>query len=76
MRRITDHRLEERGFNESIQALVRGSPWWAISLVIHAIAGLILWNIPVPMKDPGNPSHIQAVLPEGKQGHYWPETTG
>ena len=62
MRRITDHRFEEGGFNETIQGLVRSSPWWMISLVVHFIAGLILWNIPVNVKDTGAGHRIQADL--------------
>jgi len=54
MRRITDHRFDEGGFNESIQGIVRNAPWWMISLVIHAVAFAILTQIPfeVVKKEP------------------------
>ncbi len=61
MRSITDHRLEEGGFNESIQGLVSSSPWWMISLVVHGIAALILWNVPFSIKNLGDPRLLQAV---------------
>ena len=46
MRRIVDHRFDEGGFNDTIQGLVRNSPWWLTSAVIHGIVGFILAQIP------------------------------
>jgi len=37
---------EAGGFNEAIQGLVRSSPWWMISLVVHAVVLIILLNVP------------------------------
>ncbi|MFQ5844509.1 MAG: prenyltransferase/squalene oxidase repeat-containing protein [Planctomycetota bacterium] len=46
MRRITDHRLDPGGFDDSLQGLVRSSPWWTLSLAVHGLAALILWHTP------------------------------
>jgi hypothetical protein len=35
------------GFDETVQELVKGSPWWLISLVVHGVALAILWAIPM-----------------------------
>ncbi len=43
MRSIT-HAPQE-GFDETARDLVRSSPWWLISLVIHGIVLAILWSI-------------------------------
>ena len=32
MRWISDHHFDEGSFNETIQGLVRNSPWWMISI--------------------------------------------
>ncbi len=45
MRKITDPRAESGGFDEAIQNLVKNSPWWMISLVVHAVALFILYNM-------------------------------
>ena len=64
MRRITDHRFDEGGFNEAIQGLVKSSPWWMISAVIHAIALLILWQIPLDPRASGRGALMQAEMPD------------
>ena len=46
MRRITDHRFDDGGFNDAIQGLVKNAPWWLTSAVVHGIVGLILAQIP------------------------------
>jgi hypothetical protein len=56
--------MDEGGFNEAIQGLVKSSPWWMISAVIHAIALLILWQIPIDLRDTGAGSRMQAEMPE------------
>jgi len=59
MRRIADQ-YEAGGFNEAIQGLVRSSPWWMISLVIHFVIFLILWNVPFHVVTSSNAPTMQA----------------
>ena len=59
MRSLTDHRLENGGFEESIQGVVRSSPWWTLSLIFHALAALILWSIPALPKEAKAESRVQ-----------------
>ncbi|MGH7163453.1 MAG: hypothetical protein ACREID_08205, partial [Planctomycetota bacterium] len=47
MRNITEHRFDQGDFNDTIRAAVKNSPWWMISLVVHAIAIIIAWNIKI-----------------------------
>ncbi len=42
---MRQHNLET-GFDERIRGLVRNAPWWMTSLVIHAVAAVILAAIP------------------------------
>jgi hypothetical protein len=35
-----------RSFEDTVQELVRSSPWWLISLVVHGIVLAVLWAIP------------------------------
>jgi hypothetical protein len=50
MRRYYEPRVEEGGFNDAIQGLVRNSPWWMTSAVIHGIVLLILAQIPFQIR--------------------------
>ena len=50
MRRYYEPRVEEGGFNDAIQGLVRNSPWWMTSAVIHGIILLILAQIPFQIR--------------------------
>ncbi len=70
MRRVLEHRLHEGGFDEAVSGLVRNSPWWMISLVVHAIAFLILWNIPYEIRVTTNPKGFRT---EAKEKHEEPE---
>ena len=45
MRSIT--RAPDQGFEDTVRDVVRGSPWWLISLVVHAVALAVLWSIPI-----------------------------
>ena len=47
MRRISERRLEEAGFESAVQEMVKMAPWWLISAVLHGVALLIMWQIPV-----------------------------
>ncbi len=53
MRRITQHRTDESGFDESLHALVRHAPWWMTSLAFHLIVLMILWGITMPVRVDG-----------------------
>ena len=64
MRRITDHRFEEGGFNEAVQGLVKSSPWWMISLVIHGVVLLIFAAIPFEGGRGRGSGVMQAELPD------------
>ena len=55
-------RHDEGGFNETIQGLVRSSPWWMISAVIHGVVLLILWNVPFSTKTGTPPQAIESSL--------------
>jgi len=67
MRRITDHRFEEHGFDEAVRDMVRMAPWWLTSAVIHLIILFILATIPFqvvasskgPTMQAQNPDQIQ-----------------
>ena len=63
MRRISDHRIEESGFNESVQGLVRNSPWWMVSLAVHGVALIALWNIPFQIKPVDQHTNLVSTLP-------------
>ncbi|HEX5139008.1 MAG TPA: prenyltransferase/squalene oxidase repeat-containing protein [Planctomycetota bacterium] len=52
-----------RGFDETVQELVRGSPWWLISLVLHGIALAILWAIPTAIEVKEQGAHIVCAAP-------------
>lgn len=45
MRRMHGPGPEALGFDESIRALVRSSPWWMISLVIHVLVLAVLSQV-------------------------------
>ncbi|MHC4932910.1 MAG: hypothetical protein ACYTGV_12040, partial [Planctomycetota bacterium] len=62
MRRITDHRIEEGGFNEAIQGFIRGAPWWMTSAVIHGIILFILAQVPFSIKRSHDQANLQADL--------------
>ncbi|MDH3591384.1 MAG: terpene cyclase/mutase family protein [Planctomycetota bacterium] len=62
MRNITDHRFEDGGFDETIRSVVKNSPWWMTSLVVHVVAAFILWQIPVATKRTSRAPTIQSEL--------------
>jgi hypothetical protein len=62
MRRITDHRIEEGGFNEAIQGFIRGAPWWMTSAVIHGVILFILAQVPFSIKRSHDQANLQANL--------------
>jgi len=64
MRRITDHRLDDGSFNDTIQGLVRGAPWWLTSAVIHAIVLFIFAQVPFGLKNTDDESMISAEAPD------------
>ncbi|MEE8106889.1 MAG: prenyltransferase/squalene oxidase repeat-containing protein [Planctomycetota bacterium] len=64
MRWISDHHLDEGGFNETIQRLVRGSPWWMLSIGAHAMLLFCLWMIPMELATGEKEHIIQASLQE------------
>ena len=67
MRRYTDHRIEEPGFNDAIQGIVKNSPWWLISLVAHLVVLLVLANIPYEIVAIDRGANMQASLPEDEE---------
>jgi hypothetical protein len=50
MRKITDHRFDNGEFSDAIQGVVRNSPWWMLSAIVHGVALAILWSIPFQVK--------------------------
>ena len=58
---------EQGGFNETIQALVRSSPWWMISAVIHGVVLAILWTVPFSTSSSRLPPAIQSQLQEQQE---------
>ncbi|MHC4549871.1 MAG: prenyltransferase/squalene oxidase repeat-containing protein [Planctomycetota bacterium] len=63
MRRITDHRFEEGDFAEALRGVVRGAPWWMLSLLAHGAALAVLWSIPIHPGQKEPATAIQASLP-------------
>jgi len=61
MRSITH--APAQGFDETVHDLVRSSPWWLISLVVHAIALAILWGIPIEVEEHDHATVLQASQP-------------
>jgi hypothetical protein len=64
MRLISDHRIEEGGFNEAIQGLVRNSPWWMISIAFHLALAFVLWQIDFKVTVTEANLNLQAQLPK------------
>ena len=65
MRHYQDHRIgEEAGFNDAIQGIVKNSPWWMISAVIHAVLLLILAQIQMDTTGGNKGAQMQASLPD------------
>jgi len=64
MRAITEHRFDSGGFDETVRNLVRNSPWWMTSLVVHLVALLVLWNIPVTTAKKEAPVTLTAYTPK------------
>ena len=60
MRRITDHRFEEHGFDEAVRDMVRMAPWWLTSAVIHLIILFILATIPFQVTSSSKGPTMQA----------------
>jgi hypothetical protein len=59
MRSITARHVD-RGFDETVRELVRGSPWWLVSLVVHAVVLAVLWSIPIATEQASAPPVLQA----------------
>ncbi len=62
MRRIAH--APAHGFDETVHELVKGSPWWLISLVLHGIALAILWAIPMELEQRGQAPVIHSAMQE------------
>ena len=54
----------EPGFEQNIRALMRNSPWWLTSAVVHAVVLLVFMNIPVSIPDAEPETHVEAELPK------------
>jgi len=67
MRRWIDHRLDEDHFQESIRGIVRNTPWWSISFVVHLLVLLVLWQIPIANDRPATARMLQSNVPEPKE---------
>ncbi len=65
MRSIT--RTHARSFDETVHDLVRGSPWWLISLAVHALALAILWSIPMAAEQQEKVAVLYAEQPKEMQ---------
>ncbi len=61
MRSITHE--PAHGFDETVQDLVRSSPWWLISVVAHGVVLAILWNIRMTPEEREQTTALQATLP-------------
>ncbi len=61
MRNIAHH-AHEQNFNESIHGLVKNSPWWMTSLIVHLIAVFVFWNIAVDARVEANSSPIRSSI--------------
>jgi hypothetical protein len=65
MRHYHDHRIgEDGGFNDAIQGIVKNSPWWMISAVIHIVLLLILAQIQMDTSGANKGAQMQASLPD------------
>jgi len=67
MRGITEHRFEGGGFDDAVRNLVRSSPWWMISLVVHLVVLAVLWSIPYDTRADEPAAHMQASIPRAAQ---------
>ncbi|MGQ0615278.1 MAG: hypothetical protein ACT4PV_16220 [Planctomycetaceae bacterium] len=54
----------ESGFDEAVRGLVKGSPWWMISLAVHAVALFVLYSLDLETRGAERTASVQAVLPE------------
>jgi len=57
MRFWNDHSLEGDSFQDTLQGIVRSTPWWGISAIVHIVALLILASIQVDTNRP-EPMHV------------------
>ncbi|MHC4940828.1 MAG: prenyltransferase/squalene oxidase repeat-containing protein [Planctomycetota bacterium] len=64
MRFWNDHRLEEDNFQDSVRGIVRNTPWWGISGLVHLLALLVLWQIPVDVQAAQQGARMEAIVPE------------
>src|SRR5262245_54648227 len=64
MRRITERRLDEGGFEGAVQEMVRMAPWWLISGVVHTVVLLILWQMQMTQDTKETTSRMEAAMPE------------
>jgi len=68
MRHYHDHRIgEDGGFNDAIQGIVKNSPWWMISAVIHIVLLLILAQIQMDTSGANKGAQMQASLPDEEE---------
>jgi len=63
MRWISDN-YEDGGFNETIQGLVKNSPWWMLSLAAHGVGLFILYLIPFSVIQINNDLNLESALQE------------
>ncbi|MHC4223608.1 MAG: prenyltransferase/squalene oxidase repeat-containing protein [Planctomycetota bacterium] len=64
MRKITDHRIDEGGFSETIRGFVRNSPWWLTSAVVHLCVLFVLAQFGVPIRATSNVTLFEASRPD------------
>ncbi|MFQ5844508.1 MAG: hypothetical protein ACE5JG_05905, partial [Planctomycetota bacterium] len=61
MRSLTDHRFEEGGFEDAVRSYLGPG---MMSLIIHAIVAVILWNVPFQIKQLTPVAKLEAPTPE------------
>ena len=64
LERPWDH---EESFQDIMAEQLRHAPWLAVSIVVHLIAGLILWQIPATQRHPQKAKVLQAAQQEPEE---------
>jgi len=58
---------ESQGFDQAIRTLVRNSPWWMISMLVHLAVLAVLWNIEVAVNHAPSGPVLTADLPRERE---------
>jgi hypothetical protein len=64
MRFWDDHRIEDDNFQESIRGLVRNTPWWSISAIVHLLVLMVFSLVGMEVERPVQERKLQAVVKE------------